>query len=115
MNKADKTENNFLHIEEEDRPSTKFIRKRSNAKISDTLRKELLDHISRTNSIRVSAKHFGINYSTAKSIFYIFKQTGRAEKTRKAQKLKYTSNSSSHSQLNVSDAHSPRENFAEPG
>ena len=59
-----------------DRVSKKKVRQRKetmNANISNELREKLIELISRTNSIRKSAKQLGINDSTAKSIYYKFR------------------------------------------
>ena len=59
-----------------DRVNEKKVRlrkKNMNANISNELREKLIELISRTNSIRKSAKQLGINDSTAKSIYYKFR------------------------------------------
>lgn len=59
-----------------DHVSKKKVRQRKdtmNANISNELREKLIELISRTNSIRKSAKQLGINDSTAKSIYYKFR------------------------------------------
>ena len=63
------------------RQAQKVIMKRSRRKnpnddISNERRQELLELILKTNSIRRAANELGINNSTAKSIFYKYKQTG---------------------------------------
>jgi molybdenum-dependent DNA-binding transcriptional regulator ModE len=50
--------------------------KNTNDDISNEKRKALLDMILSTKSIRNSAKALGINNSTAKSIYYKYKETG---------------------------------------
>ena len=63
------------------RQAQKVIMKRSRRKnpnddICNERRQELLELILKTNSIRRAANELGINNSTAKSIFYKYKQTG---------------------------------------
>jgi DNA invertase Pin-like site-specific DNA recombinase len=64
------------------RQAQKVIMKRSRRKnpnddICNERRQELLELILKTNSIRRAANELGINNSTAKSIFYKYKQTGQ--------------------------------------
>lgn len=47
-----------------------------NDDIDNDRRRQLLELIMKTNSIRRASAELGINNSTAKSIFYKFKQTG---------------------------------------
>ena len=75
-------------MSESDAPSTPraITRKRekhTNSNISNLQREELINLILRTNSIRKSAQKMGINDSTAKSIYYKFKSTGKVSKTSK--------------------------------
>ena len=51
-------------------------RKSPNDDVSNERRQQLLELILKTNSIRRAANELGINNSTAKSIFYKYKQTG---------------------------------------
>ena len=51
-------------------------RKSPNDDVCNERRQQLLDLIKKTNSIRRAANELGINNSTAKSIFYKYKQTG---------------------------------------
>ena len=53
----------------------------ANGQISNEQRKQLIDLISETNSIRYAAKKLRINESTAKSIYYKFRSTGETDKT----------------------------------
>lgn len=55
-------------------------RKSPNDDISNERRQQLLELILKTNSIRRAANELGINNSTAKSIFYKYKQTGQIHK-----------------------------------
>ena len=51
-------------------------KKAPNDDVSNERRQALLSLILKTNSIRQAANQLGINNSTAKSIFYKYKQTG---------------------------------------
>ena len=51
-------------------------RKSPNDDVCNERRQQLLELILKTNSIRRAANELGINNSTAKSIFYKYKQTG---------------------------------------
>ena len=55
-------------------------RKSPNDDICNERRQQLLELILKTNSIRRAANELGINNSTAKSIFYKYKQTGQINK-----------------------------------
>ena len=55
-------------------------RKSPNDDICNDRRQQLLELILKTNSIRRAANELGINNSTAKSIFYKYKQTGQIHK-----------------------------------
>ena len=55
-------------------------RKSPNDDVSNERRQQLLELIIKTNSIRRAANQLGINNSTAKSIFYKYKQTGQIHK-----------------------------------
>lgn len=61
-------------------------RKSPNDDISNERRQKLLDLILKSNSIRRAANELGINNSTAKSIFYKYKQTGQIFKNPRAKK-----------------------------
>jgi len=51
-----------------------------NDDIDNDRRRQLLELIMKTNSIRRASTELGVNNSTAKSIFYKFKQTGQINK-----------------------------------
>ena len=53
----------------------------TNEQVSNENRKQLIDLITKTNSIRYAAKKLRINESTAKSIYYKFRSTGETDKT----------------------------------
>ena len=55
-------------------------RKSPNDDVCNERRQQLLELILKTNSIRRAANELGINNSTAKSIFYKYKQTGQIHK-----------------------------------
>ena len=75
---------------------TRTRTKHTNSNITNQQREELINLILRTNSIRKSAQKMGINDSTAKSIYYKFKSTGKVEKTSKKRKNFKSSGPSSH-------------------
>lgn len=56
--------------------SKRSRRKSPNDDVSNERRQQLLELILKTNSIRRAANELKINNSTAKSIFYKYKQTG---------------------------------------
>lgn len=60
--------------------SKRSRRKSPNDDVSNERRQQLLELILKTNSIRRAANELKINNSTAKSIFYKYKQTGQIRK-----------------------------------
>ena len=76
-----KSDNKSLSSNSTRKLTSKQISKRRRKKlpnddVSNERRQALLDLILKTNSIRQAANQLGINNSTAKSIFYKYKQTG---------------------------------------
>ena len=62
-------------------------RQSPNDDISNERRQKLLDLILKSNSIRRAANELGINNSTAKSIFYKYKNTGQINKHPRCKKI----------------------------
>ena len=60
--------------------SKRSRRKSPNDDVCNERRQQLLELILKTNSIRRAANELKINNSTAKSIFYKYKQTGQIHK-----------------------------------
>jgi hypothetical protein len=58
---------------------SKKIRKKRNAyqKIDDDIRLKLLEAVQRGETLKSAAKRYQVNYSSAKSIFHIFRKEGR--------------------------------------
>ena len=61
-------------------------RKNPNDDVCNERRIKLLELILKSNSIRRAANELGNNNSTAKSIYYKYKQTGKIEKTSRVRK-----------------------------
>ena len=80
-----KTNSNAQTVSAVPRQVPKVIAKRSRRKspnddVCNERRQQLLELILKTNSIRRAANELKINNSTAKSIFYKYKQTGQIDK-----------------------------------
>jgi len=68
-----------LSLEGEGINKNKKIRKKRNAyhKIDDDIRLHLLQAVQRGETLKSAAKRFNVNYSSAKSIFHIYRKEGR--------------------------------------
>jgi len=66
-------------LEEETASKSKKIRKKRNAyqKIDDDIRLRLLEAVQRGETLKSAAKRYQVNYSSAKSIFHIYRKEGR--------------------------------------
>lgn len=66
-------------IEVESTSGSKKIRKKRNAykKIDDDIRLHLLEAVQRGETLKSAAKRYQVNYSSAKSIFHIYRKEGR--------------------------------------
>jgi len=66
-------------LESETVSKNKRIRKKRNAyhKIDDEIRLHLLQSVQRGETLKSAAKRYNVNYSSAKSIFHIYRKEGR--------------------------------------
>src|SRR5688572_11290313 len=66
-------------IESDVLSKSKKIRKKRNAyhKIDDNIRLGLLEAVQRGETLKSAAKRYQVNYSSAKSIFHIYRKEGR--------------------------------------